>query len=225
MASSSPILKAAGLKKVFYGEKKISILNGVDLTVYPGDTIAIRGRSGQGKTTLLHLLGLLDTPCSGTVKIAGKNSSFWNKSLLRRDHIGFVFQAFHLLDDLSVMENILMPLRIARENVAKNSPNHDRVLDLIARMGLKERYSSPVRLLSGGEKQRVALARAMITNPALILADEPSGNLDKETAQNIHQLLLEGAKERGAALVVVTHDEQLANLCSINYILQDGLLF
>lgn len=222
MDERKAILRAHNLHKTFQGKKPVKILRGIDLEVYPEDTVAICGRSGQGKTTLLHLLGTLDTPCSGTLQIAGHTSSLWNRSALRRSHLGFVFQAFHLLDDQTAIDNVLMPAKLARHSTSKGSEAWHTALALLTEMGLEERLSSPVRLLSGGEKQRVALARAMINKPSLILADEPSGNLDKETAAIIHNLLLDGVRQRSAALLVVTHDEELAALCSRRLNLHDG---
>lgn len=222
MTDRKAILQARDLHKTFRGDKPVKILRGIDLDVYPGDTVAICGRSGQGKTTLLHLLGTLDSPCSGTLQIAGQTSSFWNRSVLRRCHLGFVFQAFHLLDDQTAIDNVLMPVKLARYNTNRGSEAWVSAVALLSEMGLEERLDSPVRLLSGGEKQRVALARAMINRPSLILADEPSGNLDRETAAIIHSLLLGGVRQRGAALLVVTHDEELAALCSRRLNLHEG---
>lgn len=219
------ILQARGLYKTFQGQTPIPLLRGIDLDIFAGDTVAICGRSGEGKTTLLHLLGTLDTPCKGSICIAGHKSRFWNRTALRRHHLGFVFQAFHLLDDETALDNVLMPLKLARHNVSRGTAAWLAAVELLEQVGLQERIHTPTRLLSGGEKQRVALARALITNPALILADEPSGNLDSETAGIIHTLLLDGIRKRNAALLVVTHDAPLASLCSRRLTLQSGKLY
>jgi lipoprotein-releasing system ATP-binding protein len=219
------VLEAKNLHKTFRTNGgKIPILQGIDLSVKAGESVAICGRSGQGKTTLLHILGLLDSPCQGSISICGQKSSLWNRSHLRRFFMGFVFQAFHLLDDENALDNVLLPLKLARKSCHRHSANEKDAIELLDEMGLGKRLYTPTRLLSGGEKQRVALARALISRPTLILADEPSGNLDKETAELIHTLLIDGTKRRGAALIVVTHHEQLANLCSKRYVLQDGAL-
>lgn len=221
---NKPLLEAIDLKKVFRQPKPVTILNGVDLTVLPGETVAIVGRSGEGKSTLLQILGTLETPCSGLLKIAGETVSGANKAAIRNKNIGFVFQSFHLLEDYTALENVLMPARIARQNTARGSKAYVRAQDLLEKVGLETRANYFTKLLSGGEKQRVALARAMCNDPDLIFADEPSGNLDAQTAQLIHGILLDFAKEPGKSLVIVTHDRELAGLCDKRYELTSGKL-
>lgn len=217
-------LKATNLQKSFYDPVKVDILTGVDLTIYKGDTVAIMGRSGEGKSTLLQILGTLETPCAGTLEIDGVEVGAFNKSTIRNKKLAFIFQSFHLLDDFSALDNVLMPARIARQNVSKGSPAYLRACSLLDKMGLADRQHFQTKLLSGGEKQRVAIARALCNDPEIILADEPSGNLDKQTAAMIHQLLIQFATEENKTLIFVTHDKDLANLCRTNYTLSSGKL-
>lgn len=202
------ILQAKNITKSY---DKNPVLKGVSLSVKQGESIAICGRSGEGKTTLLHILGTLEKPDSGSVQIHGKTSL----QEIRSSHVGFIFQAYYLLEDFSVLENILMPARIARKMVSRTFG-----LNLLAQVGLEKQADLPVKLLSGGERQRVAIARALCNDPDLILADEPTGNLDRENGQKIGQLLL----SLGKTLILVTHDPTLASLCRYQYRLQDGLL-
>jgi lipoprotein-releasing system ATP-binding protein len=219
-----PILKAYNLSKIYKTPLEVAILEGVSLEVFPGETIAIIGKSGEGKTTLLHLLGTLEEPTSGTVEICGEIATPQKSPLLRNAHIGFVFQSYHLLEDYTVLENVLMPARIGKEDIQPGSPTYKYALELLAEVGLSHRALFPAKLLSGGEKQRTAIARALINNPAIILADEPSGNLDHAHSQAIYTLLLNETRKRNKALVVVTHDLTLASQCKKTYALQDGKL-
>lgn len=219
-----PILKAKKLRKTFHYPVKIDLIKGVDLTVMRGDTIAITGRSGQGKSTLLQLLGTLENPCSGSLEIAGQKISAFNKSTIRNRHIAFVFQSFHLLEDYSALDNVLMPARIARQNVSKGSKAYQHGLELLDKVNLADRALFSTKLLSGGEKQRVAIARALCNDPDLIFADEPSGNLDRQTAETIHALLLDFARDGSKSVVIVTHDQDLAQQCRQRYVLENGLL-
>jgi lipoprotein-releasing system ATP-binding protein len=217
-------LEAKNLKKKFHSPLKLTVLDGVDLTVKKGETVAIVGKSGQGKSTLLQVLGTLDRFDSGDLSIGGKKVTFWNRPQIRNQNIGFVFQSFHLLDDLTSLQNVLMPAFINRDPIQKGSPAYFKGLELLNAVGLSERAHFKTKVLSGGEKQRVAIARALSNNPNLILADEPSGNLDKETAAEIHTLLLNFSKQKGKSLVVVTHDMDLAALMDTTYTLHNGLL-
>lgn len=218
------ILKATSITKKFKGPQDVTVLDGISLEVHPSDTIAIVGKSGEGKTTLLHILGTLDAPTSGTVEVCGEIATPQKSPLLRNSHIGFVFQAYHLLEECTVLENVLMPARIGKQDIRPGSPAYLRALELLQEVGLSERAHFPAKLLSGGEKQRVAIARALINNPSIILADEPSGNLDHAHSAVIYDLLLTEARSRNKALVVVTHDLTLASQCKKTYSLQDGKL-
>ncbi len=224
MDEKKPILKATNLHKTFYTPAPLTLLKGVNLELERGTTVAIMGRSGEGKSTLLHILGTLENPCEGTLNIAQQEVSSFNKSRIRSRHMGFVFQSFHLMEDFTVLENVLMPARIARTSTHPKSEKYQAALHLLEQVGLSDRAHSLSKLLSGGEKQRVALARAMCNDPDLLFADEPSGNLDRKTASGIHELLLNFAKKGNKTLLVVTHNDELASLCDKRYVLQDGLL-
>lgn len=217
------ILSARNLYKSFYKPRYLSILKGLNLDVERGESVAIIGRSGEGKSTLLQLLGTLEQPCKGSLEIAGQKVSFFNKAKIRNRHIAFIFQSFHLLEDYTAIENVLIPARIARQNTSSKSTAFKRGMELLERVGLSDRAHFATKLLSGGEKQRVAIARALCNDPDLIFADEPSGNLDKQTAAIIHQLLLDFSKN-DKSVIIVTHDQQLAQLCQTRYTLQEGLL-
>jgi len=219
------VLEAHSIRKSFKDPIQVDILQGIDLTVHRGETVAIMGRSGQGKSTLLHVLGTLEPSNSGRLTIADQTVSTFNRSHIRNRHIAFVFQSFHLLEDYTALENILMPARIARRDTRPGSEAHRSALQLLERVGLKQRADFNTKLLSGGEKQRVAIARALCNDPDIIFADEPSGNLDKQTSLIIHDLLLGFAKKEGKSLLVVTHDQELANLCDSKYTLESGHLF
>lgn len=200
------ILSAQGLTKSFSlpGEKKIEVLRGVDIEVAEGEKLAVLGRSGEGKSTLLHILGGLLKPDSGTIT--------------KPDNIGFVFQAYHLMEELTVLENVVLPT-LARGRAVPDAK--ERAKELLARVGLKERMNHLPAELSGGERQRVAVARALITKPALIFADEPTGNLDAVTGKGILDIL---NNLEDAALVMVTHSAQAANICSRTLTLAEGRL-
>ena len=215
----SIILKAENLTKTFTNPGKCEILKGISLTVHAGETIAIMGPSGVGKSTLLHILGTLDTPTRGTLEISGKNALGDIAATLRNEHIGFIFQNYNLLDEYSVFDNVLMPTKIARvsgkEEVAKK---------LLEKVGLSDHLNHVATQLSGGEKQRAAIARALCNNPDLILADEPTGNLDDANSERIHELLISSAKTLNKGLIVVTHNHELAKQCDVIYTLHDGYL-
>lgn len=215
-----PILSAQGISKKFTHPTAIEVLKNIDLDLYPGDSVAITGRSGEGKSTLLQILGTLDTPSSGSLKLMGKEAAR-QTDRLRNRHIGFVFQSFHLLEDFTALDNIIMPGRIGRGDY---KAARQKGLALLEKLGLKDRADHFAKQLSGGEKQRVACARAFFNDPDLILADEPSGNLDKQTATLIHSLLLDFAHKENKALLLVTHDPDLAALCKKQFRLIDGQL-
>jgi lipoprotein-releasing system ATP-binding protein len=219
------ILKAKGIEKSFYNPQKIQILKGIDLEVGCGETVAITGRSGQGKSTLLQVLGTLESPCRGSLEIAQMEVKASTKSTIRTKHIAFIFQSFHLLEDYTALENVLMPAKIARQSTSVGSNAYNRAVALLEQVGLADRMHFHTKVLSGGEKQRVAIARALCNDPDLILADEPSGNLDKQTSVAIHEILMNFVKIGNKSLIVVTHDMELASMCSTKYHLSEGLLY
>ncbi len=218
------ILSASKISKSFKNPINVTVLKNISLQIKAGETVAITGKSGEGKTTLLHILGTLEPPTEGTLEICGLPANASNCSRLRNQHIGFIFQAYNLLEDYTVLDNVLMPAKIGNQNVLPGSPSHKRALELLEEVGLSRRANFPAKLLSGGEKQRAAIARAFQSDPALILADEPSGNLDHAHSTIIYNLLLGAAQKRGKALIVVTHDQELAALCQKTYSLMDGEL-
>lgn len=222
--TKNSVLKASGLSKSYYSPRTLSVLKGIDLEVAEGEAIAIMGKSGEGKSTLLHILGTLERPCKGELVICGKVVDSHSLNALRNEEIGFVFQFYNLLDDYTALENVLMPAKIARKKTHRGSPAYQRALALLEEVGLSERIHFPAKLLSGGEKQRVAIARALCNDPSLILADEPSGNLDSTQSTAIHELLIRAAKQHKKTLILVTHDRELASLCDHIFLLKEGQL-
>lgn len=225
MSSSPPVLEARALAKTYRDAgRNVEVLRGVELVVARGDRIAIIGASGSGKTTLLQLLGGLDEPSSGEVRVVGQAMSTLGdaeRGRLRNRALGFVYQFHHLLPEFSALENVAMPLLVRgiapREAAAEASA-------LLGRVGLAERLDHRPGQLSGGERQRTAVARALVTHPAAVLADEPTGNLDRPTGLRVFELLLELNTALGTALVVVTHDPDLAARMDRVLELKDGLL-
>ncbi|MCB1112377.1 MAG: ABC transporter ATP-binding protein [Chlamydiia bacterium] len=220
----NPILTAENIHKTFHEPVDHIVLDGVFLEVFPGDAVAIMGRSGEGKSTLLQILGTLESPSSGTLTICGQKVSYFSVDRIRSQNIAFVFQSYHLMEDYTVIENILMPAKIARNNTAPGSESYANAMELLELVGLTDHAHYNAKLLSGGEKQRVAIARALCNDPDIILADEPSGNLDSKTSEHIHQLLMNFAQKKGKAIIIVTHNKNLASLCNKRYMLENGVL-
>jgi lipoprotein-releasing system ATP-binding protein len=218
------VLNASGLAKSFTSPRKLTVLKDISLTVRRGQSVAIVGRSGEGKSTLLQILGTLEKADRGALTIAGSQVTSDNPSTLRLNHIGFIFQSFHLFDHYTALENILLPARIARKNTGKRSAARARALELLEAVDLTDRAHHASRLLSGGEKQRVAMARALMNEPDLLLADEPTGNLDYKTSTQLQELLISFSRESNKGLIVVTHDQELSDRCDETYTLLDGVL-
>lgn len=223
--SETPALQASGLSKVYdEGPARIQVLDNVSLTVERGEMVAIVGASGSGKSTLLHILGLLDVPSSGQVTVDGTlaaDLSENQKSTLRNRSLGFVYQFHHLLSEFSALDNVAMPLIVRRENRDAAREAARNVLSLV---GLAEREGHYPGQLSGGERQRVALARALVTRPACVLADEPTGNLDRGTAHKMFELLSQLNRESGTAFAIVTHDVELAARADRQLLMERGQL-
>jgi putative ABC transport system ATP-binding protein len=218
-----PILQTQQVSKQYQmGEVAVNALAGVDFVVEQGEFVAIMGPSGSGKSTLLHLLGGLDGPTDGEVTLAGKPLSRLNDNqvtLIRRRNVGFIFQFFNLLPTLSAEENIALPLLIDGQNIRQHQDKIDRLLDLV---GLADRRSHKPDQLSGGQQQRVAIARAFVSDPAIVLADEPTGNLDSKTSDEILGLLRRSCDQLGQTIVMVTHDAKAASFADRVVFLMDG---
>ena len=208
---SDTLLLATNVHKSYtLGKRTLEVLRGIDLELQRGDFLALRGASGAGKSTLLHLLGGLDTPNSGEVRLNGRNLALLSRRELARVRnleVGFIFQAYYLLPELDALENVCLPARMARKPLAETEA---KGRDLLSRVGLADRVEHKPYELSGGEQQRVAIARALINDPMLILADEPTGNLDSHTGGEIFELLVQIRAEKQTTLIMATHDARLA---------------
>ena len=231
VAQRVPVISARGLRKSFQvGDRTLEILHGIDLDLLPGELVALVGSSGAGKSTLLHILGLLDRPTEGQVNLMAQDA--WSRSTverarLRNQEIGFVFQFYHLLPELSALENAVLPGMIAHgtgEYMRRRAELREKATDMLTRFGLEKRLRHRPGQLSGGEQQRVAIARALLLDPPILIADEPTGNLDRRTGERVLELLFHEQTERGTGLLLVTHDERLASRCERTVFMEDGLI-
>ena len=221
---SDPVISCRGLRKTYQGPQPVPVLLGVDLDINAGERVAVMGRSGSGKSTLLHLLGGLDAPTSGTVFVQGRalsEMSETERGATRNRTLGFVYQFHHLLPEFSALENVAMPLFIRR---MKRESALQRAKSVLEQVGLGKRLEHQPGELSGGERQRCAFARAMVTQPACVLADEPTGNLDSHTADELFEAMLRLSAEHATAFVIVTHDPDLAARAERRFELSEGVL-
>lgn len=233
MDAQSPhaILRAERIRRSFkVGDRSLEVLHGVDIEMFAGERLCLMGSSGAGKTTLLNILGLLDKPTEGEIYVEGVRAWGLNPSQranLRNAKIGFVFQFYHLLAELDAVENVVLPAMIRFSALGYRSRSkqlRERATDMLVSFGLEARLKHRPGKLSGGEQQRVAIARALIMDPPLLIADEPTGNLDRATGERVLELLFEQQEQRGLTMLLVTHDERLAKRCGRVIHLEDGLV-
>ena len=223
---NEPVISCVDLHKSFAeGDLHVDVLRGINMEVSRGESIAIMGTSGSGKSTLLHLLGGLDIPNKGVISVVGKNTTSLTdaeRGKLRNESLGFIYQFHHLLPEFTALENVAMPLLISDRCDADTAARSAK--ELLAKVGLGDRLQHKPGELSGGERQRAAIARAMVTRPECILADEPTGNLDEKTADQVFELMLELKQDVGTSFIMVTHNQSLAEKMDKTYHLHDGLL-
>lgn len=219
------VLELKNIKRHFgKGETKTEVLKGIDLKINAGEIVALVGPSGSGKSTLLQIAGLLDTPSDGTIYVAGENASKASdkkRTSLRQNYIGFVYQAHLLLPDFSALENVMMPMLLAGVKEKEAKEHAEKLLDMV---GLSHRLTHRSGQLSGGEQQRVAIARSLANNPKLLLADEPTGNLDPKTAETVFQMLLDVVRQTGLSALIATHNPELAARMDRRITVEDGIL-
>jgi lipoprotein-releasing system ATP-binding protein len=222
----APILVARDVRKGFsIGDGQLEILHGVGLELFPGESLCLMGSSGAGKSTLLHILGLLDAPTEGSVTIRGQSAwdlSQVERAALRNHSLGFIFQFYHLLPELTALENAALPAMLAGHRGGRRSPWTAKARANLVHFGLVDRLNHRPSQLSGGEQQRVAIARALLMDPDILIADEPTGNLDSATGDKILELLLGEQRRREVALLLVTHDERIAARCDRVLYMEDG---
>ncbi|GAB4453811.1 MAG: ABC transporter ATP-binding protein [Armatimonadaceae bacterium] len=222
---ATPIVETRGLEKTYFGKISVPVLHGIDMTVQRGEFIAIIGQSGSGKSTLLNILGALDRPTGGTVRIAGTDIARLDDNelaKLRSETIGFIFQFHYLLDEFTCLENALMPITIRKGPASPEE--EDRVRGLLKRVGLGRQLNQTPDTMSGGQNQRCAIVRALANEPRLILADEPTGNLDSRSGQEVFDLMREMNQDTGVAFAMVTHDDRLAEAADRILLIEDGLI-
>ena len=226
-----PVLSAERIRKSFrMGERSLEILHGIDLSLYRGELVALVGASGAGKSTLLHVLGLLDRPTEGKVRLEGDDAwqlSVKGRAEIRNKRIGFVFQFYHLLPELTALENALLPGMISDSRLTfrrRRSEYVRRTTEMLERFGMGSRLEHKPSQLSGGERQRVAMARALFHDPGILLADEPTGNLDSATGEKVLELLFEEQRRRQLSMILVTHDERIAQRCQRVLHMEDGMI-
>lgn len=219
------VIETRDLRKTYFGKIEVPVLHGIDLQIRAGEFVAIVGQSGSGKSTLLNILGALDVPTSGLVLINGVDISTLSEdelAILRSDEIGFIFQFHYLLDEFTCLENALMPI-VIRHGEARDD-ERERITRLLERVGLGHRLGNHPDEMSGGENQRCAIVRALANEPKIILADEPTGNLDSQSGQEVFELMREMNREVGVAFVMVTHDDRLAQAADRIMLIEDGLM-